>query len=366
MRPFDSAREKIDELMNEHEAHERLDLLFADCHFEVLSNSRRLLEKLAYYYKDFVGSIASAPDIRVVAVEAEAPRWDLDYRIKKPDPGKTKIKEEYVDFADGRVVHKRLTGMAFIFGGDKHLAVGPCTENDNQVINFINNRFIQYKLNRGCLLGHAAAVTQGGRGLAMAGFSGAGKSTLALHIMSLGTSFVSNDRLMIQRDDGLKMFGVAKLPRINPGTILGNDSLRTVMPDSDRRKVLELTSDELWGLEQKYDAFIDQCFGPGRFELSSSMDGLVILNWKRDAGPAVIEQVDPRERRDLLGAFMKSVGLFYEGPLEGDDPDFSEDAYLEQLSDCPMFEFSGGVDFERAAESCFEFLRTGVMPLRAH
>ena len=68
--------------------------------------------------------------------------------MKTPDPGKTKIKEEYVDLDDGRIVRKRLTGMLFVFGGGQNVAVGPCGANLNQVINFINNRYIEWLLCR--------------------------------------------------------------------------------------------------------------------------------------------------------------------------------------------------------------------------
>jgi HprK-related kinase B len=341
---------------------ERLDVVFADCHIEVVSNSRRLLEKLAYYFKDFVQSPVTKPQMRVVAIEAPAPSWNLQYIVKQPDPGKTKIKEEYVDFADGRLVHKRLTGMVFLFGNGRHLAYGPCVENDNQVVNFINNRFIQHSLDHGYLLGHAAGVDLDGRGLALAGLSGRGKSTLALEIMRLGTRFVSNDRLMVRRHDAsLSMLGVAKLPRINPGTILANEALATVMPDEDREQAAKLSGDDLWKLEQKYDAFIDQCFGPGRFVLSSAMTGLVVLTWEREGGPLRVVEATLAKRRDLLGAFMKSVGLFYEDEPSAPAADFTESAYLEVLGDCPVFEFTGGVDFKAGAAACLRFLESGEM-----
>ena len=89
-----------------------------------------------------------------------------------------------------------------MFGGGRNLAIGPCLENSNQVINFVNNRFIEWSVRRGSLLCHAAAVSQGERGISFAGFSGMGKSTLALKTMGQGLSFVSNDRLLISRGEG--------------------------------------------------------------------------------------------------------------------------------------------------------------------
>jgi HprK-related kinase B len=247
--------------------------------------------------------------------------------------------------------------MLFLFTADRHLAYGPCSENPNQVINFVNNRHIQWTLARGHLLCHAAAVARNGRGLAVAGRSGMGKSTLALELMTRDLDFISNDRLMIRRDGAsVEMLGVAKLPRINPGTALNNPFLSSVMPEDDVRTVSGLSEQELWNLEQKYDVYIDQCFGPGKFRLSAEMAGLIVLNWSLDAGEPILEAIELEHREDLLAAFRKDVGLFYlpgTGILE---PDRTARAYLDVLGDCPVIEVSGGIDFRVAADRCLPLL----------
>ncbi|MEF2232016.1 MAG: HprK-related kinase B [Pseudodesulfovibrio sp.] len=340
-------------------ADRQLYLDFGGCIIRADSSTDELHAALADYFKEFVGASAD-PAIVVSAHETPDVECVLDFEVKQPDPGKTKIKEEWVDLPDGRAVRKRLTGMHYVFGGGENVAVGPCLANANQIINFINNRFIEWKLNRGGLLGHASGVVHNGRGLSLAGFSGAGKSTLALHLMSRGTTFVSNDRVMVEPEgDGLAMYGVAKQPRINPGTALNNPDLAGVVDPQQCERFLALPPDELWQLEHKYDALIDECYGPGRFVLKSPMDALVILNWRRGAGAMHAALVDPRERRDLLPAFMKGTGLFYlaDDPARQDDPD--EDAYAGMLSRADLIEISGGVDFERAADICLGYMATG-------
>jgi HprK-related kinase B len=346
----------VGENLKAQPANHRVKLQFGDVSVDVLTNSAELRDKLLFYYQDFMGH-GHRPVIEITAVETLPLDLDVPLTVKKPDPGKTKIKEEYADLVDGRIVRKRLTGMVFVFGGDRHVALGPCVSNDNQVINFINNRFIEHLIKDGCLLFHAAGIAWKGRGLVISGFSGTGKSTLALHIMRSGTDFVSNDRVMVKRSPQQRtMYGVAKMPRVNPGTVLNNDLLRSVIPEHERLRFEALPPDELWDLEHKYDAFIDQCFGRGKFKVSCPMAGLVVLNWERTDAPCEVRTVDLGQRKDLLPAFMKSVGLFFELDDATLRLDFSETAYLDLLKGCPVLEITGGVDFDAASRGCLDFL----------
>ncbi len=330
---------------------------FGECAIKVQSNHEPLLAELSQYFDQFVVNSDTPAQMTVTTIEQEPPVIDLDLMVKQPDPGKTKIKEEFYDLADGRLVRKRLTGLIFLFGKDTHLAIGPCLKNSNQVINFINNRLIQWELDRGCLLAHAAAVTSGGKGMALAGFSGMGKSTLALHMMSLGADFVSNDRLLVKNSGpGAWMTGVAKLPRINPGTALNNPDLATVMPEKDRIRFAGLPPEELWPLEHKYDVDIEACFGPGRFTLDHAFDALGLLNWQRDGGPLQVREIDISRRLDLLEAFKKSPGLFF--IEDGQARDYSDEAYIKVMKNVVVYELSGGADFIQAAGICLDKLRS--------
>lgn len=333
-----------------------LALRFGDCVIKVESNHEPLLEELRQYFHQFVANAATPAHMTVTAIEQESADLGLVLEVKQPDPGKTKIKEEFIDLEDGRLVRKRLTGMIFLFGPDLHLAFGPCLANSNQVINFVNNRLIQWELDRGCLLAHAAAVIGHGKGMALAGFSGMGKSTLALHMMSLGADFVSNDRLLFKTNgNGARMTGVAKLPRINPGTALNNPHLATVMSAKDRERFAKLPPEELWPLEHKYDVDIDECFGPGRSILDHGFDALGLLNWQRDGGPLRVKKIDIAQRLDLLEAFKKSPGLFF--LPGGQERNYSDAAYVEAMQGITVYELSGGADFLKAAEVCLDKLK---------
>lgn len=358
----------VKQIRDRYPAEYGLHLSFGECGITVKSDREAVIEGLREYFTGWAeppNPTRDSSDILISVHEALPPDLPVSFISKSPDPGKSKIKEEYSDLPDGRIVRKRLTGMIFVFGGDENVAVGPCLDNLNQIVNFINNRHIERKLCQGALLGHAAGVIWKEKGLALAGFSGAGKSTLALYLMNRGAVFVSNDRLMIEKkslsDTEIRLFmhGVAKLPRVNPGTVLNNPNLRDIMSDQDREHFSLLSAEELWNVEHKYDAPIDSCFGPGRFVLSSRMHGLVILNWNKGQGITEAKEVCLSERRDLLPAFMKSVGLFFSA--EGDClmPEPSAENYLDYLSLCRILEIKGKIDFEKAADACVSFLEKG-------
>ena len=163
---------------------------------------------------------------------------------------------------------------------------------------------------------------------------------------------------MVSDDAGaLRMFGIPKHPRVNPGTLLSTDGLKSIMNRKDQDYFSHLPDDVLWSAEHKYDVIIDEVFGRGRFELSALMKGLLLLNWHRNGGSLSIKKIDIAQRRDLLRAFMKPPGLFLTPETGRRMPDLSEERYISLLRRGDVFEAAGQVDFDRGAEFCVDFLK---------
>ncbi len=187
---------------------------------QIRSNSSEVLDHLRNYYS-FVAS-EQAEGTEILAIDRPVVDLDVPFRKWRRPPGKTRRKDGYCDLPGGRLIRKVRTGMLFL---QSHLRVacGPCMENNNQVINFVNSQFMNWLQQNGATICHAAAVTQSNKCFGIAGFSGAGKSSLTLRLLELpGMSFATNDRLFLQRnqDRNVEAIGIPKMPRVNPGTLV--------------------------------------------------------------------------------------------------------------------------------------------------
>jgi HprK-related kinase B len=344
-----------------------LDLNLGRCTIRVLSNSSILLKRLEQYFSHIViteqPECAEQRDIQVIAIEKEQVDLSLTFTDWHREPGKTGRKDSICDIAGGRVIKKVRTGMIFLQSEDYRLAVGPCVQNDNQIINFINNQYMTWLQQRDFLNCHAAALVKNGQAYAVAGFSGGGKSTLMLQMLeNEATHFLSNDRLFITSQETPKITlqeqqviaaGVAKMPRINPGTIIHNPRLEKMIPLVERAQYLLLPPQELWDMEQKYDVDIDTLYGHNRIKSEAPLKSFLVLNWQRDSSQALgLKKIKIRERPDLLLAIMKSAGPFFQqnnGTFSADSYGFDQEAYLDVLEHVEIFEATGKVDFKTMA-----------------
>ena len=340
---------------------DELYLAFGDFSLRLRSNSTQLLAGFAGYFSHVAGH-AMTPDVDIVAIERDVTELNMEFVDWKREPGKTGRKDSCADLPGGRLVRKVRTGMVFLQSESHRIAAGPCLQNSNQVINFINSQYMNWLQHRGWLICHAAGLVHRGRGLGIAGFSGGGKSTLMLHLLDNDeVSYLTNDRLFIRNESGRTLArGIPKLPRINPGTIVHNPKLHSLIPVQRRNTLLQMPAAELWQLEEKYDVNIDKVYGHGRIMAEAPLGALLILDWQRDGSAELkIERVDLTAHRHLLGALMKSPGPFYQypdGSFQHDAMAFDESAYVDTLKDIPVYAARGRLDFSAMADHCLHEL----------
>lgn len=332
---------------------EPLELRFGQCRIRIRTNERALSNRLRHYFRSFIDS-AGMPDYEIVALQTIPPDLGLAFADWPRDPGKVGRKDLICDIAGGRVVRKARTGMQFLVSPETKIAFGDCLTNDNQVINFVISQYLSWLAHRGWQVCHAAGIVlRDGGGIAISAFSGGGKSTLALHMISRGAGFVSNDRLLIASADGdPRMAGVPKMPRVNPGTLLHNPDLAGILPDDRRAALTGMDSDALWGLEEKYDVDVAALFGPDRITQEAPLSRFLVLNWTRNSDAAFsLQRVDLSKRPDLLDAIMKPPGPFHlaaQGAAARTVADLDRNDYLRRLRGVEILEAAGRVDFARA------------------
>jgi HprK-related kinase B len=157
------------------------------------------------------------------------------------------------------------------------------------------------------------------------------------------------------------MYGVAKQPRINPGTILNNPVLRPLLSKSRIEELEKMSKTSLWQLEEKYDAVIGEIYGKNRFQLNANIHAHVVLNWKHDSENSTeINRVDMSQRQDLLEAIMKSPGPFYmdqNGQGWENGGITNRQTYIDILSTIEVYEISGKVDFEAMVQPLIKLIK---------
>ncbi|MEZ4647950.1 MAG: HprK-related kinase B [Candidatus Eisenbacteria bacterium] len=344
-----------------------LDLAFGEFGVRVFSNAKPLLHRLDRYYQAFLSPARPAPDLVIHAIERPTARLPLAFREWPREPGKRGRKEEWANLDGGRVVRKIRTGMQFLIGPDYRIAFGPCQANDNQIVNFINTQYINHHLHRGWVLGHAAAVAarDGAHSIVFAASSGGGKSTLALHLLSAGAGFVSNDRVLLKRHgDGVLVRGVPKLPRVNPGTIINNPKLLSLLSTEKVESLRSLSREELWQLEEKYDVDLKLTFSGTRYIAESMVQALVVLDWDRRVSlPTELRETTYEECESAFSAIRKGPGPFYfaaDGSMPSGPVEPEAEVYRTALEGLPVLQLEGGVEFEKAASRVADLLGLGA------
>jgi HprK-related kinase B len=145
---------KLDRLMHavaeHHPLRATVELAINDFRVRIESNSEELILRLREYFRQHLTQHLNKVndcDLNLVAIESSAPELGLPFKKRQRDlgavPGAAGRREEYADVDGGCVVRKSETGLQFLLGPDMTLAVGACVENQTQIINLVNTRYVE-------------------------------------------------------------------------------------------------------------------------------------------------------------------------------------------------------------------------------
>ncbi|CEP36809.1 MULTISPECIES: HprK-related kinase B [unclassified Halomonas] len=341
-----------------------LPLTFNGLTVRVLADQPAILDHLEVYYAGLTASGLLPKEVHTID-QPELPVWLLDQQVdtsgrewtavKRAKTSALGLKEAYVDTPQGRWIHKVRTGMVLFQSLTAPVAVGELNKHHSQVINFINNQFLNHHQRGGYLLGHASAFDIDGNVTAIAASSGGGKSTLMLKALETAQArFLSNDRVLFKPDNGqINILGVAKHPRVNPGTLIHSPRLIDILPAHERARFEHMPSSQLWDIEQKYDVLIPNAYGADKTALSGTLKHLVLLDWALDStAPTALSSVDIATTPEALEGLRKSPGPFFQradGHFPAEQAQ-SAQAYAEYLAGVDVLRLTGAIDFARAIE----------------
>lgn len=331
-----------------------LSLSFVGLRVQVFANTPEILDYLDDYYASLTQGGTGTSEIRVFLINDTPDTGGAEWTpVKRSKPSPLGLKEAFVDMPSGRWIHKVRTGMVMFQSMTDPIALGDLQHNRAQVVNFINNQFLNHYQREGYLLGHASAFDIGGDTTAIAASSGGGKSTLMLRALENPEArFLSNDRILFRAGDGqTKVLGLAKHPRVNPGTLVNSSRLASVLPECERTRFETMPRNELWEVEQKYDVLIPEIYGEQKTALEGQLKNLILLDWSLESTePTALSPVDAQSTPEALEGLRKSAGPFFQAE-DGHFPQQkceSAETYASNLKGVCVWRLTGSVDFDQA------------------
>jgi HprK-related kinase B len=304
------------------------------------ADSRRLAHRVEDYFRPFVteagGQASSVLEASLTAAQpaagCEFVEWD------------GRGKESFADLESVRLVRKDRTGVLIRIDGSHWSIAGDLQRHFSQVANLIGAMYGVWLMGQGCSMVHASAVVRNGEAVAIIGQSGQGKSSVAVRLLEQGFDFLTNDRLLVQaHDDGIVAYGIPKLPRVNPGTLLAGERTKLLIDKTSRRRYERLSEEALWDLEEKRDLDVQESLGR-RWLLTAPLGCAVVLGWYQAGTGLAVRRLEAAQAFEKLREATKTFGVF-----DRDLMSRSDSALKQLASTTPIYMASGAVDPTRLA-----------------
>lgn len=337
-----------------------LHMKFLRYRLDVETNSLRAAVRLSNYFRQYLVSPSSPPDIVLQAVRG-APSYDArQMRMWERASAKGRVPKESTYERDGvRFILKNRTGMLIALGERRAAITGDIDRHLNQVVNLIATLFGISMVERGYAMVHAAAVVErdGDGVLIFLGSSGSGKSSVGLKLIEDGGyDFLSNDRVLMRKGKkGVHVVGLPKKPRVNPGTLLASASLRRLLPSKKRPAYEALSPGELWLVEDKHDVDVGRVLG-ARERLEGWLARAYSLEWKPGGRGFAMEGLDTEGALAAMRVTRKDFGPF---DLRREERDMERECRRIALG-ADFLRVTGNADPKRFA--CQLVLQAGAEP----
>ena len=354
----------IDDILAREAAPHRLPLQIHGLSLVLRGNDAGVVESMRRVYSHYVSDSPSDKIYEIWALELDpTPYVPADLSgFERFVVTSGKAKEQFRDDGDTRLVKKLSTGVWIVFDDRRYIIMGPVTEAFSQLNNIVNAIHMKEMRERGYVVLHAAGLELDGSGFALAGRAGAGKTTTLLKLVEAGGVFVSNDRLLVRRDDGgFEMRGVAKWPRVCGGTMYGDPRLRRQLSPEVAARYGAMGFDELFAVEDKYDVDIAETYGPGQVADVTRLRRVYCLMWSRDGVGFAIDHVDGGSKAfwDEYGpSLSRDTGVFDRHQRTSRWSPEKQAVYEKALAGLDVYIITGKLDFDRAARTLQDHLRS--------
>ncbi len=341
---------------NEHDLF-GLRLNFNRFGLKFLTNSQDLYNLVRAYHAAFVADETQTPaNSTVYAIHApELQSHHMMRDFSRVERGQ-KIKEEFADIYEGRLVRKKRTGVEMFFDGHNHLIYGSLTDNLHQVNNFINVVYSRhYLVQKGYLLWNAAAFSSGFENdgvVAFAGLEGPGLSSAIMRFLERGYGFCTFDRLMIKAEgDQVNVLGYPTLPAVNAAMLLGNPNLTKMLSPAEIEKLEAIPKSQLMHSQQRYYVDVARLFGKQKYRIRGALKALYLLKWTTDRSQqSRVRELKPQETMKELALYYKDLGVFDLNNTRGERLVAPNWMQLRRIFDhIRMFSVEGMVSFDEFA-----------------
>ncbi len=294
----------------------RLRLRFRNVILEIRSNDRLLIDRVREYHRCYVEEDDASGEAFQVVHLLHIPGFRSSYEMRDFVRSKSgrKIKEEFIDLFEGRLVRKKKYGIEAYIDGVNHIMVGDIRENIHQVALFLNVVFARmYLAGRGYLLLNVAAISDGDNVISLASMPNTGTSgTILFDLIERKFKLTAFDRLMVRsRDDLVQAIGYPLHPRVHPGSVLHHDRIMSSLSIGKQTRYRQLGPSELWALDESVQVDVDRIYGEHSTQLFGTLESLYILEWEPESRFVTsFDELSTDELLKMAPVYYKDLGVF--------------------------------------------------------